>query len=335
MNRRIERPSADAATTTPARQAANARGPAPGARARIWFDQHLYSAVSSLGRLWQRRSATVLTVLVMGLALALPLLLFLALANAERFGGTLTDSRDLSAFLAADRSATQAREALRGAQALPDVEAVLLRSPDDGLADLRQLAGFADAIDLLQENPLPYVLVVTPARDAGDARIRALASALEAVPGVAFVQYDLTWRERLNRALALAARVMLLVGALLALGALLVVGNTIRLDVAARAEEIAVVQLLGGTRGFVRRPFLYTGMWYGALAAAVALGAVSVSRLLLAGPVAQLAQSYGSAFRLQGLGPDAIVTTLAAGIMLGWLGAWVACGRELARGAPR
>jgi cell division transport system permease protein len=332
MNRRIEKPGADSAAM---KQAETTRGPDASARGRIWIDQHLYSAVSSLGRLWQRRAATILTVLVMGLALALPLLLFLVLANAQRFGGTLTDSRDLNAFLAPERNAASARETLAAARALPDVADAHLRSPDDGLSDLRQLAGFSDAIDLLQDNPLPYVLVATPPPEADDTRIRLLAAKIEALPGVAFVQYDLTWRERLNRALALAARVLLLIGALLALGALLVVGNTIRLDVAARADEIAVVQLLGGTRGFVRRPFLYTGMWYGALAALVALGAVMFSRLLLAGPVAQLAQSYGSAFRLQGLSFEAVVATLAAGIMLGWLGAWVACGRELARGTPR
>ncbi len=149
-----------------------------------------------------------------------------------------------------------------------------------------------------------------------------------------FVQYDLVWRERLDLALELAKRVVWLLGLLLALGALLVVGNTIRLDVAGRAEEIAIVQLLGGTDGFVRRPFLYAGVWYGALAACAAIAGVMVATWLLRGPVGALAMSYGSDFALAGLSWPLALGTLGAGIVLGWLGAFVASGRELAKGNP-
>jgi cell division transport system permease protein len=144
----------------------------------------------------------------------------------------------------------------------------------------------------------------------------------------------LVWRERLDLSLMLAARVVWVLGVLLALGALLVVGNTIRLDVASRAEEIAIVQLLGGTDGFVRRPFLYAGVWYGTLAACVAIAGVWLAVGLLRGPVAALAASYGSAFMLAGLSYPLALGTLGTGIVLGWLGAFVASGRELAKGKP-
>ncbi|HET7843903.1 MAG TPA: permease-like cell division protein FtsX [Xanthomonadales bacterium] len=325
MNRRRNIPL-HPAIAVPPRERSGGLGP--------FIEQHAYSALSSLGRLWQRRGATMLTVLVMALALALPLLLALALANAQRFGGSLLDSREVSVFLAPDLGADAIAAAERTVRGTPGVQSVARRTPDEGLAELRELAGFGEALDLLAENPLPTVLLAAPAPDASSESIATMAAALERVDGVELVQYDVAWRERLARTLALAARITTLLAGLLALGVLLVVGNTIRLDVESRAEEIAVVQLIGGSDGFVRRPFLYAGVWYGLAASALALLAVFVAQLALAQPVRELAESYGSAFALAGLPWRVAAGTLAGGIVLGWLGAWAACGRHLAKGRP-
>jgi cell division transport system permease protein len=215
------------------------------------------------------------------------------------------------------------------------VAAVEVRDPAAGLDELRRLEGFGEALELIGDNPLPSVLVVAPLDGADAARIGVLATSVAAVDGVDFVQYDLVWRQRLDAALALATRIVWVAGILLALGALLVVGNTIRLDVAARAEEIAVVQLLGGTDGFVRRPFLYAGAWYGLLAAVVAVAGAWLAFAALAAPVARLADSYGASHALLGPGFGTSAAVLAGGIVLGWIGAWAAVGRQLAQGKPR
>jgi cell division transport system permease protein len=327
MNRRLERPATE--------PAAPREEPGAGGGARAWFDQHLYSALSSLGRLWARRGATTLTVLVMGLALALPLLLALLLDNLRGLGGAVTDSREVSAFLDAGAAPATVDAAVAAVRALADVDEVSVRDPAAGLEELQGIGGFGPALDALGENPLPHVLVVSPAADADAPRIEALAAAVGAVPGVAFVQYDLAWRQRLDAALALGARVAWVAGVLLALGALLVVGNTIRLDVAARADEIAIVQLLGGTDGFVRRPFLYAGAWYGLLAALVALLGTWATVVALGGAVDRLAAAYGSVQALAGPGAAAHLAVVAGGIVLGWLGAWAAVGRQLSQGRPR
>jgi cell division transport system permease protein len=329
MNRRVKPVEAAVAPAAVA-----ARGPTVRQRLAVLVDQHLYSALSSLGRLWQRRLATALTVAAMALALALPLLLGLVLRNVAQFAGAVADSREISAFFAPGLEPAAAEALAARLGALANVERVALRTPADGLAELRDLAGFAGVAELAGVNPLPYVALVTPVQ-ADAASVRALAHALEREAGVDFVQYDLEWRERLTAALALAERVVAVFATLLALGALLIVGNTIRLDVAARADEILIVQLIGGTDGFVRRPFLYAGVWYGLLAALLALAAVLAAWLALDGPAQALAARYGSAWRLHGPGAGAVAATLAAGIMLGWLGAWAACGRHLSRGRPR
>ena len=302
-----------------------------GERISAWFDLHLYSLFSSLGRLAQRPWATLLTVGVMAVALALPLLLALLLGNVERLSGTFRESRDVSLFLkpGIDEAAARAvADSVRGDSA---VAAVLLRSPDEGMAEFREMADFAGALALLDENPLPWVMVITPQPGADD---QALATTLGDVPEADFVQHDAQWRTKLGAWLQLGRHLTGLTAALLGLGALLVVGNTVRLDIQDRAEEIRTVQLLGATNGFVRRPFLYLGACYGLLAGVLALAVVVIARLLLDAPVSALVENYGSAFDLRGLPYWLAAASLAGAIVLGWLGAWLAAGHHLRRTLP-
>lgn len=308
---------------------------APGFSFIAWREQHLYGMFSSLGYLWRRRRATLLTVAVMALALLLPLLLQVVLRNVQGFGDGLRDAREMSVFLRPALSPDAVEAARVAATALPGTAAVRVRTPADALAELQSLEGFAGAAALLDDNPLPHVLLVSPRATLGDADVRALASSLEAVPHADFVQYDLAWRDRLDRVLQLATRLVLIAGVLFALAAFLVVGNTIRLDVAARSGEIAVVQLLGGTNGFVRRPFLYAGAWYGLAAALVALLAATVVVASVREPALALAANYARDFALRGVSWPLAAATLAGGAMLGWLGAWAACTSWLSRGRPQ
>jgi len=304
-------------------------------RVRAWLGQHLYCALSSLGRLSGRPGATALTVLAMGLALALPLLVLLLVDSLGALGGMVSDSREISAFLMPGATAGQVADAAAAARSLPDASGVAVRDPAQGLDELRAISGFGPAIEAIGENPLPHVLVVSPGADASAAHVGALADALGALPGVAHVQFDLEWRERLDAVLAVGRRLAWVFGALLALGAVLVVGNTIRLDVAARADEIAIVQLLGGSDGFVRRPFVYTGIWYGVLSATIALAGTWAAVLFLGGPLARLAAAYSGVLALRGPGVTAHLAMFGFGIVVGWSGAWVTVRRRLALGRAR
>jgi cell division transport system permease protein len=298
-------------------------------RLRAWREQHLYSLVSSLGRLAKRPFATSLTVGVMAIAIALPLGLGLALGNIERFSGSVTESREIGVFLKADVDEAQARALAATLGERPDVAAVGVRTPEQGLEEFRAMSDLAGALDVLEENPLPTVLVVQPAGD-GD----ALASELRALPEADLVQHDAAWRQRLSAWLAFGERVVQVVAVLLGLGVLLVVGNTVRLDIGARSEEIAVLQHLGATDAFVRRPFLYLGAWYGLAAGLLAGLLLMLAGLLLQGRLSALVASYGSEFALSGPGWRASLLLLAAAAAMGWLGAWLATGHHLRRTRP-
>lgn len=296
---------------------------------RAWREQHLYSLVSSLGRLAARPFATGLTVGVMAIALALPLGLGLALGNIERFSGSVTESREIGVFLKHDVTVVQARDLATGIGARADVLGVSVRTPDEGLAEFRAMSDLAGALDVLEDNPLPTVLVVQPKGD-GD----ALAADLRQLPQADIVQHDAAWRQRLSAWLAFGERVVQVVAVLLGLGVLLVVGNTVRLDIGARSEEIAVLQHLGATDAFVRRPFLYLGAWYGLAAGLLAGALLLVAGLMMQGRLSALVASYGTQFALSGPGLRGSLVLLAGAALMGWLGAWLATGHHLRRTRP-
>jgi cell division transport system permease protein len=305
-------------------------------RSRIgtWFDHHLYSLVASFGRMFGKPWATALTIGVMAVAIALPLGLWATLANVERFTGSVQQSRQIGLFLKTSVAVDRARalgDELRGRA---DVAAVELRTPEQGLAELRELGGLGEAIDALTShdgsgNPLPSLLLVTPRGDEA-----LLADSLKHLPQVDVVQHDAGWRQRLDGWLRFGVRLALVLAALLGLGALLVVGNTVRLDIQARREEIGVLQLLGASDGFIRRPFLYLGACYGLVAGALALALLTAADVALRAPLAELAGSYGSGFQLQGFDPvQSLAIVLGAG-MLGWLGAGLVTGHYLRQTRP-
>ena len=313
----------------PPPKAAAARRPRLAVRA--WCDQHLYSFFSSLGRMIARPWATVLTVLVMALALALPLLLYLALDNARQLRGDLRAAGAISLFMKPHQDAAAVEELAQRLRARADIASVVIRTPEQGLQEFRDQSGFAEALNVLRENPLPAVLLVTPAPEASSGGADALVAAISGESGVDLVHYDAAWRRRLDAILGTAMRAVEVLAGLLALALLLVVGNTVRLDILSRADEIAVMQLLGAGNGFVRRPFLYAGLWYGLLSGALALAVTVAVELALAQPLQQLAASYDHRFTVRGLGWQPALAAFLAAVLLGWLGAWFAASRHLWR----
>ena len=294
-----------------------------------WLNHHVYSFVSSLGRALHRPWATLLTIGVMAVALALPLGLWAVLDNIGRFGGELQQSREITVFMKPALGLDRAQALATNLRGRGDVAAVKVKTPDEGLQELRERGGLGDAIDALGDNPLPSVLIVTPRGDE-----TALAESLSALPEADQVQRDAQWRKRLDGWLRFGGRVVWVLGLLLGLGALLVVGNTVRLDIQSRREEIGVLQLLGATDGFIRRPFLYLGAWYGLAAGALAIALLAAVGMALREPLAELAASYGSRFALAGIDLRWTLLVLLGATALGWCGAGLVTGHFLRQTRP-
>ena len=299
---------------------------------RAWLRSHAYGLLSSLGRFARQPFNHLLTLGVLALALALPTLGHLSLKNLKHLSGALSQPGDISLFLKSDVSAMQAQNLQDQVAAMQGISGVSMKTPEQALAEFRELTSFTDALNVLEGNPLPYVLVVTMAPGTlKSERAMTLVGELRQLQQVEIVQFDQEWLLRLKALMALAEKGVLVFGALLALTVLLVIGNTIRLEIAGRADEIQIVRLVGASNSFVRRPFLYSGFWFGAFGAALALALVSLAVHLLKPAVAALALSYGSSFELQGLDAIEIAGLLAIGTGLGWLGALIASTSHLLR----
>jgi cell division transport system permease protein len=295
-----------------------------------WLMRHAQTLVGSLGRLSQHLLATVLTTLAIGVALALPACLYLLIANFQVATGSWSRSVDVSVYFKRPTSVEDATRVAEKVRQRRDVAEVELITADSALKSFRRESGFGSAIDALNENPLPHALVVRPREeDANATHLESLAADLREMPSVDAVQLDTAWVNRLNAILDAVRRGVILAAALLALGVMVIVGNTIRLDIENRRAEIEVTKLVGGSDAFVRRPFLYTGFWYGLGGAVVAWVLTAVMVAALKGPIGRVAGLYGSAFELRGSGLEPTLFLLAAGCVLGWLGSLVAASRHL------
>lgn len=310
------------------------RTPAPALKARgrvnAYFTQHLYVLISSLGQLWRTPFATFMTAAVIGIALALPAGLHVLLSNVQRLSTGWEGTAQMSLYMkqgTSDSSILALKNDLSRWEGVANVRYI---TPEQALAEFRRLSGFGAAVDSLDENPLPAVLVVRPTLDAAHPdKMRAMLERAQRLEEVELAQLDMEWVQRLSGIIEVGQRGVLLLGALLGLAILLVVGNTIRLTILNRRQEIVVTKLIGATNAFIRRPFLYTGFWYGLMGALVAWFLVGLFISLLSSPVSRLSMLYNSDFSLGGLDLKTSLTLLLTGLLLGLVGSWIAVGRHL------
>ncbi len=304
-------------------------GPGPLARVRGYFRLHAQNLLGSLGRLARQPLASLLTVAVIGIAMALPAGLDVLVTNARALSAGWASAVDFSVYLEPGQPLARAETLAAEARGHADVVAVEVISADEALAQLSQFTGMQAALEALSDNPLPHTLVVRPRPGLSAEAVGRLADGFETLEGIDLVQLDTAWVERFLAIVDIARRASGIILLLLGFAVVVIVGNTIRLDIENRRSEIEVMKLIGGSDGFIRRPFLYGGLWYGVIGGLLAVVFNASALLALAGPVQRLAGLYGTDFALQGPGLSGLGMLVGGGALLGWLGAWVATSRHL------
>ncbi|HEX4871165.1 MAG TPA: permease-like cell division protein FtsX [Nevskiaceae bacterium] len=288
----------------------------------------------SLGKLWQRPAATLLSALAIGVTLALPAALQTGVRNLEALASRWEGQVQASLFLRDSVTEAQGQALAERLRQRPGVRGVDYLSREQSLADFRALSGFGEALDQLQDNPLPAVLLLRPDPVQDRAQIARLVEELAALPEVELARLDQQWLERLQAVLALIERLILGLGLVLGLAVVVIIGNTVRLDIEARREEIEVMKLVGAPDAFIRRPFLYTGLWYGLGGALLAQLLVVAGWLALQGPAQALSGLYGSPQGLLGPSAGLLVGLQLLGPLLGLAGAWLSVSRRLGQIEP-
>lgn len=306
-----------------------------GDRMRAWWSQHRASFGGSLVRLLSTPGQTLMTSLVVAIALALPATLLVALGNIQQLGDNWDASPKISVYLKLRARETAIEQLIERLKRMPEINQVQYLSADQVLNDFQRLSGFGEALEALEDNPLPATLIISPtAAGAAPDKLQKLGERIGEEGIVDEVSMDMEWVRRLRELMILGKKIVAALAGLLGLGVLLAVGNTIRLAIENRRDEIVVAKLVGGTNSFVRRPFIYSGGWYGFIGGVLACLIVAAGYWILEGTVARLASLYHSDFMLQGLGLEGNIQLLATGTILGWLGAWLAVGRHLATIEP-
>jgi cell division transport system permease protein len=271
-----------------------------------------------------------MTVAVLSIALAFPTGLKLLLDNVQRLSGSLDSSSNISIFLKQDIGDAQYEGLTEKLMLKESIAAVQLITPEEAIDEFRSNSGFAEALDALDSNPLPAVMIITPSNAySTPASAEELVQELGSMPEVDIAQLDLDWLQRFHAITEIAARGVLLLASLLALAVLLIIGNTIRLEIQNMKEEIEITKLIGGTNAFIRRPFLYTGFWYGIFGGILAWILVSVNMWLLTEPVKKLAGLYHSSFTLNSIDIFSLLVLIFSSAMLGLFGSWIAVARHL------
>jgi len=297
-------------------------------RLKHWLSRHRFEAVEALRRLLQMPAAALLTLSMLAVALAVPGFLLTLLLNLEQLSPAADLKPQLAVYLKPGVEDQRVESISRELLLRDDLLSVELISPDTGAEDFRQRSELGELLDLFETNPLPAVILIVPRAQNPDT-LQAMQQSLFAFEEVESVELDIEWLVRLGAILNSFERISLILSLLLGLTVLLVVANTIRALISSRLEEIEVSLLIGATSGWVRRPFLYAGLWYGLLGAMLALILIYLALVLVESPLRDLTSLYLGNFELQGLGVQGGVSLLALGSILGWGGAFLAVSRLL------
>lgn len=302
----------------------------------MFWVHHLQQALGSLGELSRNPIASMMTVAVLGLSLTLPSTLYVLVKNSQEVTSGLENASEISLFLEKRLDQESVANFSERVSLWEEVGSTRVIYKDEALSEFRDYSGFGSAIDYLQDNPLPDVVLVTPTElNRSPERARILLQKLELEREVNSATLDVTWLSRLQALIQLVEEVLAAIALLLCTAVVLIVGNTIRLMILNRKEEIEVMKLVGATNAYIQRPFLYTGFWYGILGGFLAWLATVALVWWIGKSMTRVSELYDSPFRLTGLNFSEAMILWAFAVVLGLLGSYIAVRRHVAKIEPQ
>lgn len=298
--------------------------------ANYWFTCHLRALMFGLGELLRKPFSSFMTILVIAIALALPIGLFSLLQNAETVSKNFDGTPTLSLYLKQDLAEPQLVILKNELNKFNSIDKIQYISADAGLKEFETEAQIGNISQLLQQNPLPAVIIITPTLAAQTPeQMQALADQLKNLPEVTNIQFDVNWVKRLYYIIQSAERLALLLGVLFGIGVILIIGNTIRLATQSHRDEINILKLIGATSAFIRRPLLYRGFLYGFIGGLFSLILISLMFWWLKEPLFMLAESYQLDIQLSGLTLIQMIIILLIASLFGLAGSWIAVQKHL------
>lgn len=302
----------------------------------MFFVSHFRQALGSLGELWRSKAASLMTIGVLGLSITLPTTLYVMVKNAENVSSGWEQASQISLFLKESASRGDIDQLLKRIQLWPEIDSIDFISADQALDEFKQLSGFGDAISYLDKNPLPNVILVTPTnRHASPTSARLLLDKLRDEREVDIGKLDIEWLERLHALLNVVKDLVTIIALLLFLAVVLIIGNTIRLNILSKKDEILVMKLVGATDAFIQRPFMYTGFWYGFLGGLLAWIAVILLLWWMSSSINLVSELYQKSFNLTGADFSTFLWMLGLSVFLGLTGSLLSVRRHVREIEPK
>ncbi len=297
---------------------------------------HAHGLFSSLGRLSRTPFTSVMTILVLAVAISLAGCFYIIVANIQQLTGNLQAGNQMSLFLKEHVTEASAQKLAEQLQLNANIESTKFISKNQAMDEFKKHSGFGDALNALDGNPLPHVIQVLPKHvlDSREA-IDGLMAEIKQIPQVEFVQVDMQWVERLRAIMLIASRGVMLVSVLLGFAVTFITGNTIRLELQNRRDEVFIAKLVGATHAFIQRPFLYTGFWLGLIAGFSAWMIITIMLLILEAPVEKLSALYSGSFELLFLSFGEFMLLLMMTSSLAVLGSWMVLHYQLRQIKPQ
>ena len=326
-NKRNPRPAAPKSAKQPSKSKALKGG---------WQEQWRYALRGTLSDMWRQPLATLLTVMVIAISLTLPSVCFMVWKNVSSAAQQWYPAPQLTVYLSKTLDGDAAENVVAQLKKEEGVDKVNYLSREEAMGEFRNWSGFGGAMDMLEQNPLPAVAIITPQINFQNSdTMKNLSSRVAKVQGVDEVKMDDSWFARLAALAGLVGQVATMIGILMIVAVFLVIGNSVRLSIFARRDTINVQKLIGATDGFILRPFLYGGALLGFCGALLSLALSEILVFRLESVVTQVAAVFGTTFSLHGLAWDESLLLLLISAMIGWVAAWLATVQHLRRFTPQ
>jgi cell division transport system permease protein len=302
----------------------------------MFFTSHFRQCISSLGEIVRTPLASFMTIAVLGISMTLPATLYVLVKNLNYISADTNQAAEISVFLKENASDGDIQQLIKRLRTWPEIDSLVFISADDALQEFRQLSGFGDAVDYLDSNPLPNVLLVYPeARHDSPGSAQTLLDKIVQQREVDSGKLDIEWLERLHAIMAVANELVTMISSLLFIAVILIVGNTIRLNIFNKRSEILVMKLVGATDGFIQRPFLYTGFWYGFLGGVIAWITVAILLWWMSSSIEDILSLYNQDLSLAGLDFTTLMSMLGISVFMGLAGSAISVGRYVSQIEPK
>jgi cell division transport system permease protein len=294
---------------------------------KSWLTQHAQALKLVLRRFKTNKLSTLLICLAIGVTLALPSLLYAVLDSANGLTNNVKSESKISVFLTLNHDDAAVENITVALKNETQINSFKFVSKEEALKNL-QASASNDVLNSLENNPLPDAFFIEPKQLDNDS-IESLKSTISKLDGVEEVIVDGAWLKRLSALLSLGQKALMIVAGLLAFALVAVIGNTIRMQILTQQAEINLSQLIGATKSFIRRPFLYAGALYGLLGGLFALAITAGVIVLFNQSLAPLAAEYQANFALHWPNFSVSLVICALALLLGIIAAYLAVSKSL------